>query len=146
VILACPWCGAEMGPVKTGNSWKVKGYWKATKPSRVVFRCEDPDCPFSMEPGLPLAVVDEEIYKQPPTLVIGTVDKFAMLPWRPEAKALFGLGHDYGAPELIIQDELHLISGPLGSMVAHYETAIEALCCAKGEDAPKIIASTATIS
>src|SRR5262249_40136756 len=28
----------------------------------------------------------------------------------------------------------------------HYETAIEALCCAKGEDAPKIIASTATIS
>jgi hypothetical protein len=147
IVLACPWCGAAMGPAKAGNAWKVKGYIKAAKPSRVVYRCEDPDCPFSTEAGLPLAVVDEAIYENPPTLVIGTVDKFAMMPWRPQARSLFGLAHGYEPPELIIQDELHLISGPLGSMVAHYETAIEALCRALREGyGPKIIASTATIA
>jgi hypothetical protein len=146
IVLACPWCGAAMGPVKAGNSWKVKGYLKVPKPSRVVFRCEDSDCPFSADSGLPLTVVDEAIYKDPPTLVIGTVDKFAMLPWRPEARSLFGVDRNYSPPELIIQDELHLISGPLGSMVAHYEMAIEALCCAGTDYSPKIVASTATIS
>ena len=147
IVLACPWCGAAMGPVKAGNAWKIKGYIKIARPSRVVFRCEDPDCAFSTEEGLPLAVVDEAIYDNPPTLVIGTVDKFAMMPWRPEARSLFGLTHDYSPPDLIIQDELHLISGPLGSMVAHYETAIEALCRASSQaHGPKIVASTATIS
>lgn len=146
VVLACPWCGAQMGPVKSGSTWKVKGYVKLLKPSRVVFRCEDIRCPFSGDSGLPLSVVDEEIYAHPPTLVIGTVDKFAMLPWRPEARSLFGLEHNYSPPDLIIQDELHLISGPLGSMVAHYETAIEALCRAAVDRPPKIVASTATIS
>lgn len=147
VVLACPWCGAEMGPVKSGNTWKVKGYIKVTKPSRVVYRCEDSDCPFSSEAGLPLDVVDESIYENPPTLVIGTVDKFAMMPWRPEARSLFGLRHGFPPPDLIIQDEMHLISGPLGSMVGHYETAIEALCrAATHGHGPKIVASTATIS
>ena len=147
IVLACPWCGAAMGPVKDGHAWKVKGYIKVTKPSRVIYRCEDSSCPFSSDSGLPLAVVDEAIYDDPPTLVIGTVDKFAMLPWRPRARSLFGLEHGFSPPDLIIQDELHLISGPLGSMVAHYETAIEALCRASARDyGPKIIASTATIS
>lgn len=148
VVLSCPWCGAEMGPVESGNTYQVKGYRKES--GRVVFRCEDPDCSFNDSRGLPLIVVDESIYQERPTLVIGTVDKFATLPWSPDARALFGLDRTRPAspPELIIQDELHLISGALGSMVGMYEGTIEALCSRGhngGTVGPKIVASTATI-
>ncbi len=150
IMLGCPWCGAEMGPKRVGSYTRCKGYRKQDRPSRVRFICEDEDCDFNhSRGGLPLAVTDEQIYGEPPTLLIGTVDKFAMLPFRPKARGLFGIGTPYSPPELIIQDELHLISGPLGSMVGHYETAVNALCVrGDGEVSavPKIIASTATIS
>lgn len=150
VVLSCPWCGAAMGPQKFGQSTQCKGYKKLAHPNRVRFICEDPDCDFnSAKNDLPLAVIDEQIYESPPTLLIGTVDKFAMLAFRPDARRLFGITMPYPPPNLIIQDELHLISGPLGSMVGHYETAIDALCCSEveGRSVPaKIVASTATIS
>ena len=146
IILSCPWCGAQMGPVKSGNATKVRGYRKVERNSKVRLVCEDSDCLFSDGLGLPLLLIDEHIYKEPPTLVVGTVDKFALLPWYPQAKSLFGIGSDrFDPPDLIVQDELHLISGPLGSMVGHYETVIDALCRNDGMPA-KIVASTATIS
>src|SRR5690606_21364976 len=112
---------------------RVKGYKRRKVGSKdtIVFQCDNAKCDFSKsEYNLPLVVIDEDIYDDPPTLIIGTVDKFAMLPWRPEAKAIFGFrkGARLTPPELIIQDELHLISGPLGSMVGLYETMIEELC------------------
>ena len=147
-MLNCPWCGAQMGPVEFGRSNQVKGYRQRSNPKRVEFFCDDPGCDF--RGGLPLHVVDQAIYAARPTLLIGTVDKFALLPWYPEARSLFGLGTDgrSSPPDLVIQDELHLISGPLGSMVGHYETAIDALCAHEREGeriSAKIVASTATI-
>lgn len=152
VVNQCPWCGAKMGPSHVARLPKglpsVLGY--RVEGSKVILACPDSSCFFAR--GLPIMVIDEQLYETPPSLLIGTVDKFAMLAWRPEAKALFGLG-DAGErirkpPGLIIQDELHLIAGPLGSMVGLYEPVLEALCTETTDGsviAPKIITSTATI-
>jgi hypothetical protein len=151
VVLKCPWCGSQMGLIKGTKKDEIKGYKtrKVRGHETVVFKCDNnSECEFSQEDfHLPLLVIDEDIYDFPPTLLIGTVDKFAMLTWRPEARSLFGfIGNERKSPpELIIQDELHLISGPLGSMVGLYETMIEDLCTAN-DIKPKIIASSATIS
>jgi hypothetical protein len=154
-VLKCPWCGAQMGIINTKNRIDhIKGYYKiiVNKKKKIVFQCDNENCDFNKsEFILPLNVVDEAIYENPSTLIIGTVDKFAMLPYWPEAQRLFGINgtEKLEPPELIIQDELHLISGPLGSMVGHYEIMINALCTRKttgGIKRPKIIASTATIS
>ena len=153
IILKCPWCGAQMGAIQRSNIWEIAGYKKVIGPhkkAKIVFRCRNNNCDFSKE-DLPLFVVDDAIYEATPTLLLGTVDKFAMLPFRPKAQCLFGYenGEKKTSPDLIIQDELHLISGPLGSMVGHYETLIHELCMTRtpsGEIHPKIIASTATIS
>lgn len=147
ILRQCPWCGAEMGKQhKVGSATQVLGYSKKGK--TIAFKCPDKRCPFSN--SLPVHVIDEDIYERRPSLIIGTVDKFAMLAWMPEAGALFGLNIDgereKKPPGLIIQDELHLISGPLGTMVGLYETVIEELCTEKTEGIkPKIVCSTATI-
>lgn len=150
VVLKCPWCGAQMGPREFGNRQAVFGYERMTRPATVAFRCSDPVCEFGGASRLPLTVIDEDLYDNPPTLLLGTVDKFAQLPWQPAAHKFFGLhSKDVSPPELIIQDELHLISGPLGSMVGLYETVIQELCTRKSGGmriGPKILASTATIS
>ena len=152
IVLRCPWCGIQMGPVQVGKTPRVMGYSLESNPMTIALRCEDPDCAFSKKKNrtLPLLVVDEDIYDNPPTLLIGTVDKFAMLPWEEKARRLFALGmKGISPPDLIIQDELHLISGPLGSMVGHYETVVQELCTRRHENhviRPKIVASTATIS
>ncbi len=138
-LLKCPWCGTELN-----NNAKL-GYVRHPRPRTVIFICPEQHCPFSeRDKCLPVLVIDEDIYSTPPSLLIGTVDKFAMLAWRPEASSIFGIETEYDPPDLIIQDELHLISGPLGSVVGLYESAIDMLCSRKGKS-PKIVASTATI-
>ena len=130
---ACPWCGHALGH---------SNYSIETAPPRLRIACGDSNCEFRT--GLPVHVVDEDIYDYRPTLLIATVDKFASLPWREKVATLFNLGTGDSPPELIIQDELHLISGPLGTLTGLYETAISALS-SDGGIGPKIIASTATI-
>jgi len=80
----------------------------------------------------------------PPTLLFATVDKFAQLSHREEGHRFFNsLNPQKLPPDLIIQDELHLLNGPLGSIVGLFEIMVEELC-SKGNRKPKIIASTAT--
>lgn len=153
IVLRCPWCRAQMGAIKyqgqaPQGAPKVAGYVR--EGDTVVFKCPDQRCEFSGR--LPVYVIDEDIYANPPSFVIGTVDKFAMLAWNQQARALFGIDADgkrfCSPPGLIIQDELHLISGPLGSVVGLYECLIEELCTdrrAGRKTPPKIVSSTATI-
>jgi len=148
VVTQCPWCGAEMGPVEAKIP-KIKCVGYERSGNTVILRCTDRSCSFYEK--LPIYVIDEDIYEVRPTLLIGTVDKFAMLAWKEEARSIFGISPNgkriCSPPDLIIQDELHLISGPLGSMVGLYEALIEELCTKRTDPVvrPKIVSSTATI-
>ena len=177
----CPWCGAKIHA--------EKGHIQVDKITRrTMTYCGDPlgDCPFSRKQspgeGLPVLVVDEDIYRRLPALLIATVDKFAQLPWNGATGMLFGQVDGYcprhgfrspdlddkerhpaqggfpavqvqkhaplRPPDLIIQDELHLISGPLGTLVGLYEAAVDRLASwdvGGTRVRPKVIASTATI-
>ena len=132
-LLNCPACGSKL-------SWKLT-------PKESVVECTSPAsaCAFSATGArLPVWTIDEEIYRNSPSLVIGTVDKFAQIVRKLETRSLFGRGTSAAPPSLIIQDELHLISGPLGSIAGLYEVAIDELC-RNGAVRAKIIGSTATI-
>lgn len=145
-VLKCPWCGTKLVKDKAENN-KLKGEFGYRMENNSHFKmfCPREDCFFNEdEDSLPIQIVDQELYADPPTLLFGTVDKFAMLPWKKEVGSFFGEGTNNRPPELIIQDELHLISGPLGSMVGLYESVVDALC-SNNEHKTKIIASTATI-
>ena len=178
----CPWCGSGIDLGRDGTVDRAR--------RRILLFCGDVDgrCPFSRvrsTEGLPVLVVDEEIYRLTPDLIIGTVDKFAALPWRSSTAHLFGHvttecdrhgfrspdtaewckdgGHPRAGalpgvhpaavqrlrpPDLIIQDELHLISDALGSMVGLYETLIDRLCTREQNGLPVrpvLVASTATV-
>lgn len=130
-ITKCPWCGAEIG---------IGGY-DIVGGAMNISCCNNPECAFHSH--LPIYVVDDDIYRVAPTFVLSTVDKFARITWEEQAGNLLG-ANGCKPPELMIQDELHLISGPLGSITGIYEIAIENICRHYGS-VPKIIASTATV-
>lgn len=139
----CPWCGSTIA-----HTFDIH------RGRDVAFQCSNDSCTYGgFEIYYPVRLCDEHIYKNPPTLLFGTVDKFAQLAHKVEAatdkdsRRIFGNGHCL-PPDLIIQDELHLLLGPLGSAVALYENAIDQLCSRKDGNGhiirPKIISSTAT--
>ncbi len=181
-LKSCPWCGCLIDP---GKHMEVSPFNAGT--GRTLTYCGDKygRCLFSKRrarnEGLPVMVVDEEMYRRPPSLLIATVDKFAQMPWNGSVQMLFGQvdsecpRHGFSAadlkdtdhprrgqlpssklrdhqplrpPDLIIQDELHLISGPLGTLTGLYETAVDELCTwtVNGKRVrPKVVASTATV-
>ncbi len=135
LLARCPWCREPFDG--------ERGYEAAHPDFR--FNCTNPDCEFGRsDDHLPCRVVDESLYANPPSLLIATIDKFARLAWEERAGAFFGAGHDRRAPDLVLQDELHLIAGPLGSVAGLYEAGIETAIRCRGVR-PKYIASTATI-
>ncbi|MEX1221776.1 MAG: helicase-related protein [Idiomarina sp.] len=142
-LLRCPWCRSSLD--KSGWLGYKKEPRLANGEDTVIFRCSNRGCRWhSLSSQLPVVVIDDDIYDNPPTLLLGTVDKFAQLAWVPETGRIFGTNGFSDPPSLIIQDELHLISGPLGTIVGLYETVIDRLCSRDGKT-PKIVASTATI-
>lgn len=139
-VESCPWCLTPLVPKAKSN--RSQDYGMRLVGKDVVLHCVDELCEFSDE--LPLAVVDDVLYDDPPTILLATVDKFARLQFRPQAGKLLGIGTIFKQPSLIIQDELHLLSGPLGTTVAVFDAAIQLLLNRSGIN-PKIVASTATI-
>ena len=133
-VAKCPWCSTK---IRTARDQKVD-----KNARKVVTKCPGQNCEF--HGGMPIACVDEELFANPPSMIIGTVDKFAMMAWEPRIASLFGSKHGFKPPSLIIQDELHLIGDALGSITGLYETAID-LLCSDGGKPPKIVGSTATI-
>jgi len=135
----CSWCGCKIISKNKFNFFE-QGYHSTTNSFKI--KCINNSCTFNNE--LPIYFVDDKIYDTPPTLLFATVDKFAMISHREEGHKLFNsLNKHKLPPDLIIQDELHLLSGPLGSITGIYESIVE-LLSTKGNRKPKIIASTAT--
>ncbi|KHO26831.1 helicase [Mycolicibacterium setense] len=139
-LTQCPWCGQDLNET----------HYSVVKSAdeRLRIACGNSSCDF--RDGLPAYVVDQDIYRVRPELVLGTVDKFAQMAWNEKVRNLFARDGIGTPPSLIIQDELHLISGPLGSIVGLYEAAIDAACGQLTSEGvirgrPKVIASTATI-
>ena len=135
VLVACPWCGTTFGAANYRSS-----------SISFSFRCTNSECAFGGDDPKPLPcnVVDDALYEDPPSLLIGTIDKFARLAWESRTGAFWGAGNRYQPPCLVIQDELHLITGPLGSVAGLYEAALDTVLQLRGTR-PKYIASTATI-
>lgn len=135
VITKCPWCGEGF---KASQNYRI-----ADKFFSIVCLHNDCDYGGSADPTLPIQVVDEALYQNPPTFLIGTIDKFARMPWKEDTGNFFGMDGNI-PPEMIIQDELHLISGALGSIAGLYEAGLDSTLISLGAR-PKYIASTATI-
>jgi len=130
-LIKCPCCSQKLDYVQQ----------RSTDPVRCF--CNTDGCAMAGAEPLPVWAVDEDIYVERPTLLIGTIDKFALIVRRPATAALFGVGTG-AQPQLILQDELHLIAGPLGTIVGLFEAALDLILSHDGT-APKIIGSTATI-
>jgi hypothetical protein len=134
-LKVCPWCGSEL---------TVDNYSVNKVAEKMNIRCNNPDCECHSWDSIPVRLTDQEIYEATPAFLVATVDKFAQITLKSEPASIFGIGTTHNPPDMIIQDELHLISGPLGTMTGIYEAAITRIC--QRDNIPvKIIASTATI-
>lgn len=157
----CPYCGSDK------VSMKIDEY-----EGRLMHICNNKDCIYEK---LPLYIVDKEIYRYLPTMVVSTVDKIAVVGYQRRAAHMFGNFDEkckiHGvmscgectedrncdeerieitpydpSPEIIIQDELHLLKESFGTFASHYESFIDVLQQEINDGSrAKMIAATATI-
>ena len=144
-VISCPICRTktvrvDFDPVKV----------------RVIHRCTQPSCKFR-EGEIPVYVIDNEIYRYLPCVIVGTIDKLAGLGNQRKLAQIFGqvdgrcIKHGYykgkccqkdcydkkqlrsgipqglSGPTLFVQDELHLLKEGLGTFDSHYETFTQQL-------------------
>ena len=76
----CPWCGTCLS---------AADYKMADQNAPVIIACPNTNAKCEFRSGIPAVVVDEQIYNERPSLIIGTVDKFARLPWEPRSGDIF---------------------------------------------------------
>jgi hypothetical protein len=133
--------------------------------ARIIHRCGEPGCPFP-HGELPIHVVDNDLFRYLPSVVVGTIDKLASLGNQRKMALLLGRVtgrcriHGYcchvccqknckdasliipGAPSgisgptLFVQDELHLLKEGLGTFDSHYETFVQELLHEFGQTSP----------
>lgn len=153
-VVKCPSCGTK-SIVVDFNETEI----------RIVHRCTNRDCAF---PGgeIPIYIVDNEIYRYLPTVIVGTIDKLAQIGLQRKVSLILGkidgkceihgyyngtkctqtgcsnnklinrLPNGLSGPSLFIQDELHLIKEGLGTFDSHYETFIQKLLEEFGNNQP----------
>lgn len=119
----------------------------------IIHTCENPDC--SYHEAIPFLFIDQEIYRKPPSVMISTLDKFAIMAFNPNFRSLFYLDDEHmadPAPTLVITDEIHLIKESLGTFSSHYESVFNFYCrelignLGKKTRKIKYMGATATIS
>ena len=144
-VVRCPACGTASVTVDFD-----------LQTARVIHRCGTPNCRFP-QGELPVYVVDNDIFRYLPSVVVGTIDKLASLGNQRKMAMLLGRVtgkcriHGYccqqccqqgcrddslitagapagvSGPTLFVQDELHLLKEGLGTFDSHYETFTQEL-------------------
>lgn len=162
VLETCPACRSEAPP----RVFFDRGS------HTMVHECTNPTC--ELAGRLPVYVVDDDVYRWAPPVIVGTVDKLAQIGQQANFRILLGKAlsrcptHGYSASpdfcsrfgcqvvlqpvphgfkglNLEIQDELHLLNESLGALDGNYETLFQAIARDSGIPAIRIIAATATI-
>ena len=148
----CPWCGDSS--ITDPHNWEIG---TLNEREALIGKCKGQGCPYDSEEGIPFTTVDDDIYNNPPSILLGTADKFVQAAYNRSSKSnvkgvpanvrtLLGFNGHNRPPDLIIQDELHLLTGPLGSMAGLIETALDVAWYEScGGHRPKYVAATATI-
>ncbi|MBE9182034.1 hypothetical protein IQ268_26045 [Oculatella sp. LEGE 06141] len=144
-VISCPSCRTSTVQVDFDSN-----------ATRIIHRCTQPSCSFP-NGEIPIYVIDNEIYRYLPCVVVGTIDKLASLGNQRKLSQVFGQVdgrctlHGYykgkccqkdcsggqllrpgrprglSGPTLFVQDELHLLKEGLGTFDGHYETFTQQL-------------------
>ncbi|WMT50544.1 MAG: DrmB family protein [Ferroplasma sp.] len=131
---------------EAGTYLNIPGYRISHDHKDIYITCMNPECRI-FNTRIPVYTVDDQIYSRKPSIIVATVDKFANIPFNPLASNILGdINKKTKPPDLIIQDEMHLLNGPLGSLFGLYENMVDAIIENRGDLKVKYIGASATVS